>query len=93
MRQVQSLAVFSSYVKTPFILSIQQSKIPLFWALACPFHYWRNSYISNPMKPKINQIIIVRGIRCRIFKIHPLGTIDVCEIGGSRAFRLSGLPL
>jgi hypothetical protein len=45
------------------------------------------------MKPSLNQIIFVRGIRCRIFKIHPLGTIDVCEIGGNRAFRLSGLPI
>jgi hypothetical protein len=93
VRQVQSLAAFSPYVKTPFILSIQQSKKSVFRSFACPFYTWRNSYISNPMKPKINQIIIVRGIRCRIFKIHPLGTIDVCEIGGSRAFRLSGLPL
>jgi hypothetical protein len=45
------------------------------------------------MKPSLNQIVFVRGIRCRIFKIHPFGTIDVCEINGSRAFRLSGLPI
>jgi len=43
------------------------------------------------MKPKIGQLITVRGIVCRIAKIHPLGTLDVLEINGPRAFRLTGL--
>ena len=43
-------------------------------------------------KPYIGQILTVRGVVCRVFKIHPLGTIDVEEIDGPRAFRLSGLP-
>ncbi len=43
------------------------------------------------MKPKIGQIIIVYGTQCRIFKIHPAGTIDVEQINGPRAYRLTGL--
>lgn len=41
-------------------------------------------------KPKIGQIVIVRGIRCRVFKVHPMATMDVEEIDGPRAFRLTG---
>lgn len=43
------------------------------------------------MKPQLGMIVMVRGLKCRIFKIHPLGTLDVEEINGLRAFRLSGL--
>ena len=42
-------------------------------------------------KPEIGMIVIVRGVRCRIVRILPLGTIDVEEIGGNGAWRISGL--
>jgi hypothetical protein len=41
--------------------------------------------------PKINQLVEVRGVRCRIFKVHPLGTIDVVSLCGKYAWRISGL--
>jgi hypothetical protein len=44
-------------------------------------------------KAHIGMIVAVYGVKCRIFRIHPLGTIDVEEINGPRAWRLSGLPL
>lgn len=44
-------------------------------------------------KPIIGQHVFVRGKKCKIFKIHPLGTIDVVSLDGEKAFRLSGLPL
>jgi len=44
-------------------------------------------------KPKIGQLLEVRGIKCRIFEIRPLGTIDVVSLCGNYAFRLSGLML
>lgn len=42
-------------------------------------------------KPQVGQIVKVYGHDCRIFKIHPLGTIDVVRVDGSKAYRLSGL--
>lgn len=42
-------------------------------------------------KPKIGQIVKVHGQDCRIFKIHPFGTIDVVTLDGSKSFRMSGL--
>lgn len=41
--------------------------------------------------PHIGDLVTVRGVECRIFKIHPFGTIDVEEINGPRAWRLTGL--
>ena len=41
----------------------------------------------------IGQLITVRGIECRIFKVHPFGTIDVVSLCGNYAWRLTGLPL
>jgi hypothetical protein len=42
--------------------------------------------------PKIGMVIIVRGVPCRIFKIHPFGTIDVMATDGSElCWRLTGL--
>jgi hypothetical protein len=41
--------------------------------------------------PKIGQLVTVYGVRCSIFKIRPMGTIDVVALDGSRAWRLSGL--
>jgi hypothetical protein len=49
-----------------------------------------NQSINN-MKPKLGQLIKVRGIICHIVKIHPFGTVDVLEVNGSRAFRVTGL--
>lgn len=46
----------------------------------------------NSKTPKIGMIVKVRGMDCKIFKIHPLGTIDVVSLDGEKAFRLSGLP-
>lgn len=42
---------------------------------------------------KIGQEVTVRGIRCRVVAIHRAGTVDVEEIGGDRAWRVSGLAL
>jgi hypothetical protein len=41
--------------------------------------------------PEIGQFVTVYGVKCVIVKVHPLGTIDVEEIDGPRAYRLSGL--
>lgn len=43
----------------------------------------------NP--PKIGQRVIVRGITCEVFRVHPLGTLDVVSLCGQYAFRISGL--
>jgi hypothetical protein len=54
----------------------------------------RKTQIENQMKnekPKIGQLITVRGISCRIVKIHPFGTLDAVEVNGSRSFRVTGL--
>lgn len=45
--------------------------------------------MNNP--PKIGQLITVRGIKCQITKIRPMGTIDVKSLCGQYAFRVSGL--
>lgn len=40
---------------------------------------------------KIGDIITVYGHQCRVFKVHPFGTVDVIRLDGSRAYRVSGL--
>lgn len=45
----------------------------------------------NTQKPAVNQLIEVRGVVCRIIKIHPFGTVDVESLCGKHAWRLSGL--
>lgn len=43
-------------------------------------------------KPKPGNLVTVHGIACRIIAIHPMGTIDCQEIGGTgRCWRISGL--
>lgn len=42
-------------------------------------------------RPNIGDRIMVRGIECRIFKVHAFGTVDVETVDGSRAWRVSGL--
>lgn len=42
-------------------------------------------------KPQVGQVIKVYGQDCRIFKIHPFGTLDVVTLDGSRAYRVTGL--
>lgn len=41
--------------------------------------------------PKIGMIMTVRGIKCRIFAIHAMGTLDVVSLCGNYAFRVTGL--
>jgi hypothetical protein len=41
--------------------------------------------------PKLGQIVMVYGVKCSIVRIRPFGTIDVVEVDGERAWRLSGL--
>ncbi len=41
----------------------------------------------------IGQKIVVRGVVCRVFRIHPMGTVDVVSLDGLRAWRVSGLTL
>jgi hypothetical protein len=43
------------------------------------------------MKPQIGQLITVRGVTCRIVKIHPLGTLDCVSLDGLRSYRVTGL--
>ena len=47
----------------------------------------------TPATPKVGMLVKVYGQDCRIFKVRPLGTIDVVRVDGSRTYRLSGLPL
>lgn len=42
-------------------------------------------------KPKVGQLVTVRGVVCRIVKVRELGTIDVVSLDGSKAWRLTGL--
>ena len=34
----------------------------------------------------------VRGVMCRIVKVHTAGTMDVVSLDGSRSYRITGLP-
>lgn len=44
------------------------------------------------MKPKVGDLIVIRGIKCRIFKVRAAGTVDAEATDGSgRCFRVSGL--
>lgn len=43
-------------------------------------------------RPAVGQTVTVRGLLCRIAKVHPAGTIDVHSIHTDHAFRVSGLP-
>jgi hypothetical protein len=40
---------------------------------------------------RVGDIVRVYGKLCRVFKIRPAGTIDVEEIDGPNAWRISGL--
>lgn len=42
-------------------------------------------------KPKVGQLVTVRGVECRIVRVRAAGTLDVVSLDGSRAWRLSGL--
>ena len=42
-------------------------------------------------RPKIGDIYYAYGFQCRICKIYPAGTMDVEEIDGPHAYRVSGL--
>lgn len=43
------------------------------------------------MKPKVGMTVTYCGGTYRIFRIHPFGTIDIEEIDGPRAWRITGL--
>lgn len=43
------------------------------------------------MKPKVGDETTVRGMRCRITKVWPFGTIDVVSLDGKHAWRVTGL--
>lgn len=42
-------------------------------------------------KPSVGMLVTVRGMVCRITKIHAAFTIDVESVCGNYAFRVSGL--
>jgi len=42
---------------------------------------------------KIGDIITVYGQKCRVYRIHGMGTVDVETLDGERCYRVSGLPL
>ena len=41
--------------------------------------------------PQIGDILTVRGLLCRVYKVWPFGTVDVLTLDGNKAFRVSGL--
>lgn len=43
------------------------------------------------MMPVVGQLVVVRGVQCRIVKVRPMGTIDVVSLCGQYAWRVSGL--
>jgi hypothetical protein len=43
------------------------------------------------VKPTVGQIVTVRGISCRIVRVHSAGTVDVLSLDGRFAWRISGL--
>ncbi len=46
----------------------------------------------NDTPPRIGQTVTVYNIECRIYRIHPFGTIDVEATDGSeRCWRITGL--
>lgn len=49
--------------------------------------------VINNMKntPKVGQLIVVRGIQCRIVNVLPMGTLDCISLDGKHSFRVSGL--
>jgi len=42
-------------------------------------------------RPRIGSIIVAGNTRCRVFRVHPLGTVDAITIDGARACRITGL--
>jgi cellobiose-specific phosphotransferase system component IIB len=40
---------------------------------------------------QVGSIIMVHNVRCRVIKMRDFGTVDVEEIDGPRAWRVSGL--
>ena len=42
-------------------------------------------------KPRVGDLVDVRGVKCVVVKLRPFGTIDVAELHGTRAWRISGL--
>ena len=42
-------------------------------------------------KPQVGMIVEVYGHKCRIYKMHPFGTMDVENVANGKCYRLSGL--
>lgn len=47
----------------------------------------------NLIQPQVGQRVTVYNVECVIFKVRPLGVIDVVAVDGSRAWRLAGCPI
>jgi hypothetical protein len=45
----------------------------------------------NCERPNVGDLCTVRGLACKIVKVHPFGTIDVHAIEQNKAFRVTGL--
>ena len=54
-----------------------------------------DAIVAAPVKAvaaiALGSIVTVRGKSCRVFKVHDFGTVDVEEINGPGAWRVSGL--
>ncbi len=46
----------------------------------------------NTTPPKVGQLYTVRGVICRIVKVHAAGTMDVSSLDGKHHWRVTGLP-
>ena len=42
---------------------------------------------------KVGSLLMVYGVRCRVFKVRPFGTFDVVSLDGKRAWRVSGFAV
>lgn len=45
------------------------------------------------MMARVGDEMTVRGCLCRVVRVHALGTVDVEEVNGDHAWRVSGLAL
>lgn len=81
------------YILPPISLKrdITNKNLP---SMDSPYRYVGIRYASNigmSKQPMIGQLMMVRGVQCKIVKILPFGTLDVVSICGQYAYRVSGL--
>ena len=43
--------------------------------------------------PRVGDLLTLYGHPCRVFKVHPFGTIDVESLDSDHAWRISGLSV